>query len=66
MNDWAHGVCVCVCVCVGVCVCVCVRVCVCVCDCRREMIKQEVLALMSSFAGARAASVLAAVSLAVK
>ena len=56
MNDWAHGVCACVCVCV----------CVCVCDCRREKIKQKVLALMSSFAGERAASVLAAVSLAVK
>ena len=55
-------------VCVRACVCVCVCVCmyVCVCDCRKEMIKQEVLALMSSFAGARSASVLAAVSLAVK
>lgn len=43
---------------------VCVHVCV--CDCRREVIKQKVLALMSPFAGAWSASVLAAVCLAVK
>ena len=58
MNDWAHGV--------RACVCVCVCMYVCVYDCRKEMIKQEVLALMSWFAGARSASVLAVVSLAVK
>ena len=51
-------------VCVRVCVCVCMYVCV--YDCRKEMIKQEVLALMNWFAGARSASVLAVVSLAVK
>ena len=51
---------------IGHMVCVRARARVCVCDCRREMIKQEVLALISSFAWARSASVLAAVSLAVK